>query len=54
MNFKTFVEPLLNGNDPEDYHFIWEWQKYFHTKKLRLLTAEREGMLKWKEALQSK
>jgi hypothetical protein len=33
---------------------IWEWQKFLHTKKLRLLTAEKEGLNKWKEALQSR
>jgi hypothetical protein len=53
-NFRTFIEPLLNGKDSEDYHFIWEFQKFLHTKKLRLLTAEKEGLNKWKEALQSR
>jgi hypothetical protein len=53
-NFKAFIEPLLDGNDPEDYHFMWEWQKFFHSKKLRVLTAEKEGLTKWKEALQSR
>jgi hypothetical protein len=53
-NFKTFIEPLLDGNAPEDYHFLWEWQKFFHSKKLLVLTAEKEGLNKWKEALQSR
>ena len=53
-NFKSFIEPLLNTDDSEDYHFIWEWQKFYHSKKLRVLTAEKVGMDKWKEALLSR
>ena len=50
-NFKAFVFPLLNGDDPEDYHFLWEFQKFFHAKKLEVLTAESQGVKKWKELL---
>jgi hypothetical protein len=50
-NFKAFVAPLLDGNDPQDYHFIWEFQKFFHGKKLEVLTAESQGVKKWKELL---
>lgn len=53
-NFKAFVLPLLDQNNPEDYHFIWEWQKFFHAKKLRVLTAESELVKRWKESLVAK
>ena len=53
-NFKSFIMPLLNQDEPEDYHLIWEFQKYFHSKRLQILTAESAGMRKWKELLQSK
>jgi hypothetical protein len=53
-NFKAFITPLLNEDDPEDYHIIWEFQKYFHSKRLKVLTAEAAGMRKWKELLQSR
>jgi len=53
-NFHTFIAPLLNENDSEDYHFIWEFQKFFHTKKLQVLTAEKQGVKKWKELLLSR
>ena len=53
-NFRAFVTPLLDENDPEDYQFMWEYQKYFHTKKLKVLTAENEGTKKWKELLLSR
>jgi len=53
-NFKAFIVPLLNENNPEDYHLIWEFQKFFHSKRLQVMTAESEGTRKWKELLQSK
>ena len=53
-NFKAFIMPLLNEKDPEDYHLIWEFQKFFHSKRLRVLTAESEGAKKWKELLLSR
>ncbi len=53
-NFKAFVLPLLDDDDPEDYHLIWEFQKFFHQKRLKILTAESVGARKWKELLQSR
>jgi hypothetical protein len=53
-NFWTAVAPLLDENDTEDYHFIWEFQKFFHAKKLQVLTAEKQGVKKWKELLLSR
>jgi hypothetical protein len=53
-NFKAFIVPLLNENDPEDYHMIWEFQKFFHLKRLKVLTSESQGVRKWKESLLSK
>lgn len=53
-NFKAFIEPFLNEGDSEDYHFVWEWQKFLHAKKLRLLTAEGEILKRWKESLINK
>ena len=53
-NFKAFIMPLLNENESEDYHLIWEFQKFFHSKRLQILTAESVGSKKWKELLQSR
>lgn len=53
-NFKAFIMPLLNEDEPEDYHLIWEFQKFFHSERLRILNAEYAGVSKWKELLQSK
>ena len=53
-NFKAFIAPLLNQDDTEDYHLIWEFQKYFHNKRLEVLTAEYHTTKKWKEVLQTR
>jgi hypothetical protein len=53
-NFNAFVAPLLNGDDPEDYHFLWEFQKFHHSKKLQVMTAQREEAKKWKALLLSR
>jgi hypothetical protein len=53
-NFKAFIKPLLNEDEPEDYHLVWEFQKFFHSKRLQVMTAEAEGHQKWKALLQSK
>lgn len=53
-NFKAFIMPLLNEKDPEDYHLVWEFQKFFHSKRLQVLTAESKGSRKWKELLLGK
>ena len=53
-NFKNFIMPLLNEKEPEDYHLIWEFQKFFHTKRLQIVTSESVGARNWKELLQSR
>ena len=53
-HFKAFVAPLLNENDPEDVNLAFEFEKFLHSKKLKMLTAEKEGLKKWKELLLSK
>ena len=50
-HFKVFILPLLNENEPEDYHLIWEFQKLFHSKRLQVMTAESKGIKTWKETL---
>jgi hypothetical protein len=53
-HFNAFIVPLLNQEDPEDYHMIWEFQKFFHAKRLKVLTSESETAKKWKESLLSR
>jgi hypothetical protein len=53
-NFNEFIAPLLDDNDTVDVSFSWEFQKFIHTKKLKVLTAEREGIKKWKQVLLSR
>lgn len=53
-NFAAFIGPFLDENDAEDVSFAWEFQKFLHSKKLRLLTAEKESIKKWKQVLLSK
>jgi len=53
-HFRAFIEPLLDQNDAEDVSLAWEIQKFLHTKKLRLLTAENQGIKKWKQSLLSR
>ncbi len=53
-HFRAFIEPLLDKNDAEDLSFAWEFQKFLHTKKLKLLTAESQGIKKWKQSLLTK
>ena len=50
-HFRAFIMPLLREDDPEDYRFIWEFQKLAHAKKLRVLTAEHEFAKRLKQAL---
>lgn len=50
-NFRDFVQPLLNENEAEDFAIIWEFQKFLHNKKLKVLTAEHELTRRWKESL---
>jgi hypothetical protein len=52
-NFHRYIEPLLTERDLEDHHFAWEFEKFLHAKTLQVLTAERHGMRKWKDLLQS-
>jgi hypothetical protein len=53
-NFADFIAPLLDENDPEDVHLAWEFQKFLHSKKLKLLTAENESLKRWKHVLLSR
>jgi len=52
--FFDFIVPLLDENDAEDFHIAWEFQKFLHMKKLKVLTGERENLKKWKQALLSR
>jgi hypothetical protein len=49
-NFKAFIMPLLNENDPEEYHLIREFQKLFHSKRVEILTTEWKGLRNWRES----
>lgn len=53
-HFDFFIVPLLNQNDPADLSISWEFKKFLHLKKLKLVTAENEVRKKWKERLLSK
>ncbi len=53
-HFNAFIAPLLDEDNPEDLGISWEFKKFLHEKKLKLLTAENEGRKKWKESLLSK
>jgi hypothetical protein len=53
-NFTTYIAPLLSEQDPEDIHLAWEFQKFLHSLKLKVLTAERSRIKKWKEELLSR
>jgi hypothetical protein len=53
-NFQAFILPLLDQDGNEDYGFVWEFEKFFHSKKLQVLTAEKEALKQWKEQLLSK
>ncbi len=51
-NFNTYIIPLLNEGDPEDYHVIWEFQKLFHAKRLEVMAAESKRTKDRKESSQ--
>ena len=53
-NFLSYIMPLLDENGTEDYGFVWEFEKFYHSKKLQVLTAEKQSVRKWKEQLLSK
>lgn len=53
-NFDAFVGPLLNDDDPEDVALAWEFRKFIHSKKLKILTVENENLKKWKQILLSR
>jgi hypothetical protein len=53
-NFETYLVPFLDENDSEDLHLIWEFKKFLHSQRLRILTKEKEEMKKWKQLLMSK
>ena len=52
-NFDAYISPLLNEDDTEDVNIAWEFRKFLHSKRLQVLTAEKEGLRKWKENLLS-
>ena len=52
--FDGSVAPLLDQNDPEDVNLSWEFRKFLHSKRLKVLTAERESIKKWKHVLLSR
>lgn len=53
-HFNAFIMPLLNEDDPEDLSISWEFKKFLHSKKLKLLTEEEQGRKRWKERLLTK
>ncbi len=53
-HFTAFIAPFLNEDDPEDLHMAWEFKKFLHSKRLKMLTSEKEGLKKWKEVLLSR
>ncbi len=53
-HFNAFIAPLLNEDDPEDLSISWEFKKFLHQKKLKLVTAQNENQKKWKERLLSR
>ena len=53
-HFSAFISPLLDEDDPEDVNIAWEFKKFLHSKRLKVFTAEKEELRKWKEALQSR
>jgi hypothetical protein len=54
QNFKTFIMPLLNESDPEEYRLIREFQKLFHSKRVEILTTEWKGVRNWRESLRDR
>jgi hypothetical protein len=52
--FEDSIAPLLDEEDPEDVNLLWEFRKFLHTKRIRVLTAERENIKKWKQVLFTK
>jgi hypothetical protein len=52
--FEGAIAPLLDEDDPEDVNLLWEFRKFLHTKRIRVLTAERENIKKWKQVLFTK
>jgi hypothetical protein len=53
-HFDSYISPFLNENDPEDLNIAWEFRKFLHSKRIKMLTAEKEGIRKWKELLLSR
>ncbi len=50
-SFDAFISPLLDEDDVEDVRFAWEFKKFLHSKRLKVLTSERETLKRWKEQL---
>lgn len=53
-NFNEYIAPLLDEKSGEDIEFSWEFQKFIHTKKLRVLSVENDSFKKWKKLLLSR
>lgn len=53
-HFDAYISPFLDDNDSEDVNIAWEFRKFLHSKRLQVLTAEKEGARKWKKMLLSR
>jgi len=53
-HFDSFIIPFLDDTIPEDVHLAWEFEKFVHTKKLMILTAEKQSLKRLKDMLSSR
>ena len=35
-NFKSFIQSHLSDEEPEDYDFVWQWEKFLFDKSRRV------------------
>jgi hypothetical protein len=35
QNFKSFIQSHLSDKEPEDYDFVWQWEKFLFDKSQR-------------------
>lgn len=40
-NFRSYIQPFLEGEDTEDYDLIWGWQKFVYDKSQRIQASKR-------------
>jgi len=40
-NFRSYIQPFLDGEDTEDYDLIWGWQKFVYDKSQRIQASKR-------------